>query len=301
MVATLFGETFMLARSQFIEPAPTRDLVWLRRLFTVFALLGTYAVVRNWRNPAAWPAGPRFDLLSSLVLLPLVGGACVAAWRGRWRAFVLLAVVDRAISAFGALLYFLQMALPSETIHPLKHPEYLAWNFLSVTVSTAILFHLARKYPPDVQEISGRTPVPLAFRFLQGSLGLLALAITIDIAPELRRHWTEEGLHLHSCAWFLVQSLVAGLLGCAFVAALRNHGRAFVSLGFIGLTLVAFYNFTHLTSDSFRDELYGSAHDPIDLARNLPVFAFALFTVVYLALRFPPDVRLAKAYPTTTA
>ncbi|HVK69906.1 MAG TPA: hypothetical protein VM694_35850, partial [Polyangium sp.] len=125
---------------------------------------------------------------------------------------------------------------------------------------------------------------------LQGGLFLVAAAIAIDIAPELRRHVTEESPHGHSCSWLLAQALVVVLLGCAFVACVRKKGATFVSLGLIGSTLTAFFNFTHLIMDSFQDEAYGTAYDPLYLSRNLPVFAFALFSVVYLALRFPPRI-----------
>jgi len=271
--------------TQRLAPLPA-DLLWLRRLYTVFAVLGVYSAARAWRTPDA--GGPHFDMLYHLVLLPLMGGACVAAWRGHLRTFVLLAVVDRAISGFGALLYFLMMALPSSMFHSTNHPDYLAWNFLSVALSTTLLIYLSRKYPPDVQAISGRAPI--ALRMLQGGLFLVAAAIAIDIAPELRRHVTEESPHGHSCSWLLAQALVVVLLGCAFVACVRKKGATFVSLGLIGSTLTAFFNFTHLIMDSFQDEAYGTAYDPLYLSRNLPVFAFALFSVVYLALRFPPRI-----------
>ncbi|TKD06455.1 hypothetical protein [Polyangium fumosum] len=266
--------------------SPPRDLLWLRRLFTIFVVLGVYSAARAWRTPDA--GGPPFDMLYHLVLLPLMGGACVAAWRGHFRTFVLLAIVDRAISGFGALLYFLRMALPSSMFYSTKHPDYLAWNFLCVALSTTLLIYLSRKYPPDVQALSGRAPI--ALRVLQGGLLLVAAAIAIDIAPELRRHVTEESPHGHSCSWFLAQALVAVLLGCAFLAGVRKKWSTFVSLGLIGSTLTAFFNFTHLIMDSYQDEAYGTAYDPLYLSRNLPVFAFALFSVVYLARRFPPRI-----------
>ncbi|MRG95366.1 hypothetical protein [Polyangium spumosum] len=268
--------------------SPPTDLLWLRRLFTAFALLGLYLAVRAFRSPDQWPAGPHFDMLYTLVLLPLVGGACVAAYRGHFRTFILLALADRAISAFGALLYFLRMALPSSMFHSSKHPDYLAWNLLGASLSAALLVYLSRKYPPDVQALSTRARVPGALRLLQGGFLLGAAAITIDIAPDLGRHVTEESPHGHSCHWFFAQALVMALLASAFVAGMRRKWATFVSLGFVGSTLTAFYNITHLIMDSFQDEMLGTAYDPVYLSRNLPVFAFALFSVVYLARRFPP-------------
>lgn len=273
--------------------SPPRDLLWLRRLFTVFALLGMYSVARTWRIPDGWHPVPRFEMLYHLVLLPLIGGACVTAWRGHFRAFVLLAIVGRVISASGALLFFLEMALPSSYFYSSKHPEYLAWNILSATLSMSILLYLSRKYPPDVREISRRTPVPVALRVLQAGILLVAFAIAVDIAPELRGHLTDENPHSHSCSELLVQTLVMTLLGCAFVASARKKWSTFVLLGLVGQTLTAFDNFTQLTMDSFYGDTYGTAYDPVSLSRNLPVFAFALFSVVYLARRFPPRLRSA--------
>lgn len=280
--------------------SPPRDLVWLRWLYTVFVPLGTYSVVRTWRMPDEWHTGPSFDMLYPLVLLPLVWGACVTAWRGLWRTFVLLAMVERAISAYGALFYFLNMALPSSPFHSLRHPEYLAWNLLCVTLSTAILVHLVRKHALHVEAITSRMAIPIALRLLQGGLFLLAMATTIDLAPTLGRHLTQAGNHDHDCAWLIAECGFVVLLVYASIAGLRNRWRTFVSLALIGQSITAFCNFVELTSGSFREEAYGTAYAPTYLSRNLPVFAFALFSVVYLALRFPPRLS-APAKPSAAS
>ncbi|MDI3282638.1 hypothetical protein [Polyangium sp. 15x6] len=280
--------------------SPPRDLLWLRRLFTVFVPLGVYSVVRTWRMPDAWDPVPPFHMLYHLVLLPLIGGACVAGWRGHFRTFVLLVIVNRAISAFGALCFFLERALPSSYFYSSNHLEYHAWNLLSVTLSTSILVYLSRRYPPDVPECSGRAPVPLALRLLQGGVLLVAAAIAIDIAPDFWIHLTEDDPCPHSCSELLVQALVVVLLGCAFVASLWKRWPFFVWLSLVGSTLVAFDNFTRLTIASFYGDAYGTAYAPTYLSRNLPVFAFALFSVVYLALRFPPRLS-APAKPSAAS
>ncbi|MDC3954880.1 hypothetical protein [Polyangium jinanense] len=279
-----------------INARPAKDLLWLRRLFVVFAVLTTGSAARSyWVNRGNFD---HFDLLYSATLLPLAWGACVVAWRGLWSAFVLLAVVYKSISAFGAFVYFLDMALPSSMFHSSNHPEYLAWNFASLALSEAILIYLCRKYPPDVHGFAPRESVGPALRVLQGGFLLVAIAMTLDIAPTVGRHMTQEGTHDHNCAWVFADLSMVVLLGYAGIAGLRNNWRAFVSMGLIGQTLTAFTNFTHLKSD--YEDAYGTAYAPIDLSRNLPVFAFALFSVVYLALRFPPRLT-APATPSASA
>ncbi|MDI1447623.1 hypothetical protein [Polyangium sp. 6x1] len=280
-----------------VNTRPAKDLLWLRRLFVVFAVLTTGSAVRSY-----WVTRgnvDHVDLLYNATLLPLVWGACVVAWRGRWSAFVLLAVVHKSISAFGAFVYFLEMALPSSMFHSRNHPEYLAWNFASFALSAAILTYLYRKYPPDVQGFAPRGSLVPALRMLQGGFLLVAIAITLDIAPTVGRHLTQEGTHDHTCAWVYAELMTAAFLAYAGIAGLRNDWRAFVSMGLIGPTLAAFTNFTHLKSG--YEDAYGTAYAPISLSRNLPIFAFALFSVVYLALRFPPRLTAPSTPPAAAA
>jgi hypothetical protein len=268
--------------------APPRDLVWLRRIFTVFALLAVGSFARSYARHRG--NFEHFDLAHSSALVLLGGGTCLAGWLGRWRAFVLLAIFDRAISGFGALVFGLNMALPG-SYSVRGYPSYAVGNFASVVLSASILIYLLRKYPLNIEELSGKRVLPVALRCMQVGVGLVALAVAVDEWSSFARHWIEEGLHLHSCGWALSMWLLAMATAFAFVAGLFGRWRAFLSLGLVCLAITAFVNMTSLSREGLYAEWYGTPFAPVSLARNVVVFALAVFFVVYIAGRFPPVVR----------
>lgn len=269
------------------------DLLWLRRLATLCAPITIYSFARAYRMTGG--NFGHFDLVYPLALLPLLAGVVVSGWLGRFRAFVLLAILDRAIAGFGALLYFLRFTVPGSPHYSLRHPGFITWNLFGAAISAFIIVHLFRKYPPSTAELSATRSVPAALRVIQGGFLLLVVATWIDKGADVGHHLVEEGSHWHSCNWLMMDLGMAAMMAGAFVAGLLGKWRVFVALGLVSAAQMAFCNLFDLRDAGLYERAWGTLAAPVSLSRNLVVLAFSVFTMVYLARRFPPEMGRGEA------
>lgn len=270
-------------------------LLRLRLLFTLLLPFSIYTFAHTYHRLGGNLA--HFHVLYALITVLLLGCVCLSAWLGRWTSFLLLAIMDRSISAYGSLLYLLDMTLPSTAYHSLQKPGPITWNLLSFALSFAIVVHLSRRYPPDIRSLSRPLPFPRVLRFLQMGLLVLTVVVALDLAPTFLRHLQQTGVHSHSCSHVLADSgLLLAMLWMG-IAGLRNQWRMFVSFGVITQSVMVFRVLAGLVSDSLSSDPSGAMYTPPELFRDLSVLAFTVFSCVYLARSFPRVVQLGDATP----
>lgn len=269
------------------------DLLWLRRLATLSLPIAAYSFTRTY--VAVHGGFAHFDLLYQLACLTLLGGVCLAAWLERWASFALLAIVTQSISGYGALVYLLDRLLPHSMDHSLRHPEVIAWNLLSVVISTGIVGHLLRKYPMNFRPLERRMPVPFVLRAPQVGFLFVVIAAAVDLAPTFVRHIQQDGIHSHRCSRIWTDSAVVLAMLLGAVSGLLRRWRLFVSLGLVGQSIMAFRTLAGLVRGSLYADTSGKSVDFREFSQDLPVFAFAVFSIVYLAWRFPPDMQRAES------
>jgi hypothetical protein len=132
------------------------DLTLLRWAFTVAALV----CVGQWLIMLLTHRGPwelNLTVYYGSTVTLLTGGACVQAWRGRVRGFVLLALGAQIINGFAGLFRLLSdVSVLSDA------PEGLAghlapkviWGLIVVGFAAAVVVYLTPRY------ISVRRPAP---------------------------------------------------------------------------------------------------------------------------------------------
>lgn len=273
--------------------APTlQNLIRLRSLVTALALLAVYAFASSYMSRGHFE---HFETHYYFVLALLGSAASLAGWLSRWRAFLALAILDRAISTSGALLFIMDLTVPGAWSASSRSPAYVIWDCFNVALSMAVLVHILRKYPMGAEGQTENPTLPFVARCMQAGMALLSIEIAVEEWPSFARHWIEQGVHTHACSWTLARMFLAVVMMGACIAGLFNQRRAFLSLGFMSLGIVAFFNFSKLSwlsaYTSWRDVLF----EPPAYSTNVPVFAATVFLVVYVAGRFPPVIRLRKA------